>query len=550
MYSLGFGPQHALGFARTDLDLSADLCPQPSPLVPEKNEELWSTLGSRYSTKDFLGEAVELLGGAVRVPTESYDQMLPVGQDPRWEVFAPFHEHLLKTFPNVHSTLELTKVNTYGLVYVWKGSDSSLKPILLTAHQDVVPVNPESVDEWIHPPYSGYYDGERVWGRGSSDDKSGLIGLMTTVETLIKSGFKPTRGITLAFGFDEEASGLHGAFSIGQYLLKTYGENAFALLVDEGGDYNIEYGQAYATVGTAEKGYSDVRVEVASPGGHSSVPPLHTSIGILASLLVHLEQNPYVAELKRGTPMYQKTHCLAAYAPDLPEKTRKAIQKSVKSDKALRIAEKDLFEDRKFKALVGTTQAIDLTGGGVKTNALPESAWAVVNHRIATDSSVGAIRERDTKILEGLAHNFNLSYTSFGKQISAAGAPAYGSLTLSDAWGASLEPAPITPSSGDNAGPFELIAGTIKTVYRAHRHVTGDETVIVSPGIMSGNTDTRHYWALTEHIFRYSHSWSGDRSWLSRGVHTINEAIYGDQFVEMIRFFTTLILNADESTSI
>ena len=51
-----------------------------------------------------------------------------------------------------------------------------------------------------------------------------------------------------------------------------------------------------------------------------------------------------------------------------------------------------------------------------------------------------------------------------------------------------MEPAPITPSSGDEAAPFKLMAGTIKTVYRAHRNVTDDETVIVSPGIMSGNT--------------------------------------------------------------
>ena len=100
---------------------------------------------------------------------------------------------------------------------------------------------------------------------------------------------------------------------------------------------------------------------------------------------MHLEQNPYVPELKRGTPMYQKTQCIAAYAPDLPKKTRRAIKKSVKSDKAMREVEKALFADRKFKSLVGTTQAIDLVGGGVKTNALPESAWAVVNHRIATD---------------------------------------------------------------------------------------------------------------------------------------------------------------------
>lgn len=34
-----------------------------------------------------------------------------------------------------HTTLKLTKVNTYGLVYVWEGSDESLKPLLLAAHQ-------------------------------------------------------------------------------------------------------------------------------------------------------------------------------------------------------------------------------------------------------------------------------------------------------------------------------------------------------------------------------------------------------------------------------
>lgn len=42
------------------------------------------------------------------------------------------------------------------------------------------------------------------------------------------------------------------------------------------GDYMEEYGQVVATVGTAEKGYLDVRVAVESPGGHSSVPPSHT----------------------------------------------------------------------------------------------------------------------------------------------------------------------------------------------------------------------------------------------------------------------------------
>jgi Gly-Xaa carboxypeptidase len=55
----------------------------------------------------------------------------------------------------------------------------------------------------------------------------------------------------------------------------------------------------------------------------------------------------------------------------------------------LRDAEKELFERiRSFESLAGTTQAIDLVSGGVKINALPEQARAVVNHRIATDRSV------------------------------------------------------------------------------------------------------------------------------------------------------------------
>lgn len=83
--------------------------------------------------------------------------------------------------------------------------------------------------------------------------------------------------------------------------------------------------------------------------------------------------------------MYEKALCLAAHAPELPKKLRKALRRAPKSDKALRTAESILFEDRLFKSLVQTTQAIDLIQGGVKTNALPESAWAVINHRIATD---------------------------------------------------------------------------------------------------------------------------------------------------------------------
>lgn len=50
-----------------------------------------------------------------------------------------------KTFPAVHETLKLEKVNTHGLFYTWKGTDESLKPTLLMAHTDVVPVPENTV---------------------------------------------------------------------------------------------------------------------------------------------------------------------------------------------------------------------------------------------------------------------------------------------------------------------------------------------------------------------------------------------------------------------
>lgn len=74
-----------------------------------------------------------------------------------------------------HANLERTKVNTYALVYEWNGTENS-KPLLLAAHMDVVPVNPATRDDWINPPYSGYYDRQWIWGRGSCDDKPGVIG--------------------------------------------------------------------------------------------------------------------------------------------------------------------------------------------------------------------------------------------------------------------------------------------------------------------------------------------------------------------------------------
>jgi len=362
---------------------------------------------------------------------------------------------------------------------------------------------------------------------------------------LLSAGFQPARSIVMAFGFDEEISGAYGAQELANFMLSKYGENAFSMLIDEGGGFGEQYGGIFAVPAVGEKGRVNVMVNVSSPGGHSSIPPAHTSIGMLAALLVHYEANPPTPQLDRSSPLYGTLQCLAKHAPGLPKSLRSSIIKSAESDKALLAVEEEIFKDNVMRSLVGTTQALDLIGGGVKINALPEQAWAVINHRIATQSSVSDVKSRATNLLLGLANQFNLSYNAFGEEVRT-GEAKHGSLFLTDAWGAALEPAPITPTDED-AVPYKLLSGTIKATYNAHRSFQNEEEIQVAPGIMGGNTDTRFYWKLTEHIFRYKHYNSRNRQG-SGGVHTVNESVDVDAFIEMILFFTTLILNADESS--
>ncbi|KZW02631.1 Zn-dependent exopeptidase [Exidia glandulosa HHB12029] len=473
--------------------------------------------------------------------------MGPPDEDPRWAPFHDFHAYLQEKFPQVHSKFTLTKVNTLALVYTWVGTDASLKPLFLAAHQDVVPVEPNTVGQWTQPPFSGLYDGEWIWGRGSCDDKSGLIGIMIALESLISKGFNPTRTLILGFGFDEETGGKAGAQSIGEYLLKNFGENSMSMIVDEGGGFAEQDGVITAMPAVAEKGYLDVHVQVNTLGGHSSVPPPHTGIGILATLLTEVEKHPMEPKLTRDSTLYEALQCMAEHAPGVSKSLRKTIIKSRKSDKALKKVADEYITNPVLRSLVSTTQAIDLINGGVKVNALPEQVWAVINHRIATHSSVAELQHRLVHLVSPIAHQFNLSLVAFGNEIGCKKAPRAGVITLSEAWHSALEPAPRTPTDAE-AAQYQLLSGTIRATYRESTSFrSSGKDIIVAPGMSTGNTDTKRYWKLTKHIFRYNHLGEGDAY---NGVHTVDEALRAGALPDSVRFYSYLILNADESRSI
>ncbi|OBZ74255.1 Carboxypeptidase S [Grifola frondosa] len=515
---------HFSNVSRDDSDFSeffpvspsrnSDACPQVGPLKPSNHSQLASELDALYSTDTIKLAAYVILGSAVQIPTESYDDLAPVGQDPRWGVFSMLHQFLESTFPTTYATLNVTRVNTYGLVFHWQGSDPSIKPVLMTAHQDVVPVDPSTVDQWLHPPFSGTW----IWGRGSCDDKSDLIAVQRiAIDAMIKQGFSPRRTFVLAFGIDEEASGLEGAGHLAQYLESTYGTDGFAMLLDEGGNTPFGPDVIFAMPSLSEKGYFDARIEISAPGGHSSVPPAHTAIGMLSSMLVAIEANPHVPELARSGTAFAMTQCTASYAPEYPNYLRQLAQEAVHNDAALeRLKEGLLASYPLYTAILSTTQAVDLIQGGVKVNALPERVSAVVNHRIAEHSSVKELQKHLIDTVLPIAIKYDLSVDAFGTNISA-GSGGAGHVVLSDSWGTALEPSPVTPAGLHD--PYQLLAGTIKATLMSSATYNASG-VVVAPMLSLGNTDTQFYWNLTKHIFRYTHGRDTDQY---NGLHTINE---------------------------
>src|SRR2546425_214597 len=157
--------------------------------------------------------AAERLAHALRFRTISFGGASGVDTTS----FHDFQLYLQRTFPRLHAALTRERVGGLSLLYRWAGSDTTLAPIVLLAHQDVVPVEPGTEARWTEPPFGGSISDGYVWGRWALDDKDNLLGILEAVEALVGQNFRPERGVYLAFGADEEVGGT-GAKAIAALL--------------------------------------------------------------------------------------------------------------------------------------------------------------------------------------------------------------------------------------------------------------------------------------------------------------------------------------------
>jgi carboxypeptidase PM20D1 len=440
--------------------------------------------------------AAQRLAEAITIKTVSFSQALA----PATAEFKKFHALLETSFPKTHASLKLEKVGDLSLLYLWQGSDSSLLPIMLMAHQDVVPVAPGTEDKWTETPFSGVVKDGFIWGRGTWDDKGNLMAMLEAVEMLVSQGYKPKRSIYLAFGHDEEIGGNKGAAAIAALLKQRSVRLEFVLdeglLITEGVFKALD--KPLAWIGIAEKGNMTADLVVTSQPGHSSMPPQQSAIGRLAVALAKLEAEPMPANIGDVTgPM------LTALAPELgplPRLTMSNLWLFAPVIKA------ELAKAPSSNAMLRTTTALTIVNAGEKDNVLPGKASAAVNFRLMPGDTVASVVERTQKLV--------------GPDVVVTPRP-----------GQSVEASPV---SSPNSAGFKMIERVVRELF---------QDTVVAPGLMIAGTDGKHMQGISKDVYRFSPVRAKPED-LSR-FHGTNERLAVSNFAEMIRFYHRLLTTVD-----
>lgn len=442
--------------------------------------------------------ASEHLSKGIQFRTVSFDNP---GKDD-YKTFRALQDYIDTAYPLIHQHLQRTVINDFSLLFEWKGRNTNKKPIILTAHLDVVPVD---LSEWKLDPFSGEQAAGIIWGRGALDDKGSLFAILEAVENLLAQGFIPERTIYLGFGHDEEAGttgGMQGARNIAAYLMQKH-IHAESIL-DEGGimaneELSLIKGKKLALIAVAEKGFMTLRLTAEGQSGHAMMPPAEDlAILRLAKALVALDKHKLPSSLD-GTVGLTFDYL----APEMP-----FVNKLLFANKWLfgLMLQQELAKNNLLAAMMHTTVAPTVIQGGVKEQSLPASASLLVNFRILPG-------ETSKDVINHVVRSINDSHVKV---------ELYGTIVH--------EPIPL---SGLGHNGYQVIDRTIREIFPG---------VVVAPVLSTGRTDSLYYKEVADDIYRFApYVFSpGD----DKRPHGKDEFIRADNYFDMIQFYIRYIQNS------
>ena len=414
--------------------------------------------------------------------------------------FRIFNQFLENNYPLADSLLEHQTFNEFSHLYKWEGKNTTLNPMILASHIDVVPI--ASPRKWTVHPFTEGVKNDTIWGRGTMDDKFGVVSILETVEQLLKEGFQPERTVFLAFGHDEEVSGHRGAETMVNYLHKQGVKAEFVL--DEGQSITQRMipglNQQVALIGIAEKGYATLELRVDLAGGHSSMPASETAIDVLAAAVSKVKQNPMPAQLTPALDGF-----MDKLGPAMPFQTK------------LFFANRNIFKSfilaayeqasPAANASIRTTTSPTIFEAGIKENIIPTSARSVINFRILPGETVEDIKTHLTNVI-----------ADDRVKISVEG-----------------KPNPASPISPFDSKGYTILDQSIKEVF---------PNLLTSPSLVIAATDARYYYKISPNVYRFMPNYINPENLAC--FHGIDERVSVEEFENGIRFYRQLILNGSD----
>ena len=429
--------------------------------------------------------AVDNFQAMIRCRTISYEDASLKDES----AFEEFRVLLDERYPNVSKRCTKHFIAPAGVIYHWKGKGGDT-PWVLMSHYDVVPVE-ETM--WAEAPFSAVLKDGEIWGRGTIDTKSTLLGVMEAAETLAAQRFTPKNDVYLCFGGDEELS---GASAIA--MVKWFEEQGISpTVIDEGGAIvdGVFPGVSglTAVIGTGEKGITNIGFTLEGKGGHASTPAPHTPVGVMAKAISAIENNPFKPTMV--PPVKDMFDTLGRHATF----GMKLILANLWCFKPL------LFvlgrkKGGELNAMFRTTVAFTKIEGSKSWNVIPPKVEAGANLRLLNQAPEEAVRELEKKI-------------------------GNDQVKVSLALGTS--PSPYSRSDGEG---WETIREAILQTWPG---------VIVSPYLMMAASDSRYYAHISDRVYRFSPMTMPPE--VRRTIHGHNERISVETLCKIVAFYLRLM---------
>jgi carboxypeptidase PM20D1 len=237
---------------------------------------------------------------------------------------------------------------------------------------------------------------------------------------------------------------------------------------------------------------------VNAPGGHSSQPPNHTALGILARAIVRVEDHPFPARLDPAVMTFEHV------GHEMPFSTRMAMANLWLFGP---LVERKMLSSKDDAAGIRTTTAATMASGSPKSNILPTRATAVINFRILPGDTVESVKRRVIEIIDDDRVEVTAEYA--------------------------FDPSTVSPL--DTLG-YRLIASTIRGM---------DENILVTPYMVRGGTDAKYFYDLSPNVYRFMMLRIDHET--VKYIHGIDEHVAIDAYLEAVRFYYQLMRRTAES---